>query len=60
MTYDPKTMFNNSKAGGSGRPFFSTSTRFDYYASTNKQKKTPQPSPGQYKMRSTFGPDSHK
>ena len=36
VAYDVKPGFGNSKALGSGRPFFSTSTRFDYYNSTKK------------------------
>jgi hypothetical protein len=53
-------MFSKQKAMGNGRPFYSTSTRFAYYASPQKLKKSPHPSPGQYPMRNTFGPDSFK
>jgi hypothetical protein len=60
MTYNAKSGFQNTRINGTGRPFFSTSTRFDYYASPNKQKKQPQPAPGQYQMRNTFGPESFK
>lgn len=31
VAYDVKEGFGNNKAMGSGRPFYSTSTRFDYY-----------------------------
>jgi hypothetical protein len=31
VAYDVKDGFGNNKAMGSGRPFYSTSTRFDYY-----------------------------
>ena len=60
VAYDVKPGFGNMKALGTGRPFYSTSTRFDYYNSAKKQEKQPHPSPLQYKMKDTFGPESSR
>ena len=60
VAYDMKDGFGNNKALGTGRPFFSTSTRFDYYNSAKKQQRQPHPSPNLYKMKNTFGVESSK
>lgn len=60
VAYDMKDGFGGNKQLGQGRPFFSTSTRFDYYNSKKKQTKSPHPAPGSYKARNTFGPESAK
>ena len=36
VAYEVKSDFNKDGEGGSGRPFFHTSTRFSYYASPQK------------------------
>lgn len=58
----PTTMFNVKNETGSGRPFLSTASRFDYFRTPQKQDKKhmPDPSPGQYRLRNTFGPESFK
>ncbi len=58
VSYQEKSEFDVQKAGGSGRPFFQTSSRFDYYRSPQFEKKQPQPSPLQYKIKGTFGDDT--
>lgn len=58
VAYETKSDFNKNGEGGSGRPFFHTSTRFSYYASPNKQGK--QPSPAMYKIKDTFGREGTK
>jgi len=60
MALNAKSMFGDQKANGSTRPFYSTSTRFEYYNNPKKEHKSPQPAPGQYKMRNTFGPDEFR
>ena len=40
---------------GTGRPFFQSSQRFDYYSSPEKAKKRPSPSPLQYSIKGKFG-----
>ena len=55
-----QTMFNTRAEGGSQRPFLSTATRFDYFKTPQKmtKKMMPKPSPGQYKIRDTFGDEA--
>mmetsp|Transcript_1626 Transcript_1626/g.2879 ORF Transcript_1626/g.2879 Transcript_1626/m.2879 type:complete len:90 (+) Transcript_1626:24-293(+) len=56
VAYGNKSAFDVKLDGGAGRPFFHTSTRFDYYRNDKKEVKSPQPSPIQYKINGTFGP----
>ena len=58
IAYERKSEFENPAQGGSGRPFFHTSTRFSYYASPEKAGKLP--SPNQYRIQNTFGKESLK
>jgi hypothetical protein len=58
VAYEKRSEFEKAGAGGSGRPFFHTSTRFSYYASPNKTGKLPGPS--QYSLGNTFGKESQK
>lgn len=55
VAYDKKSQFNNQVALGTGRPFFQSSQRFDYYSSPEKAKKRPSPSPLQYSIKGKFG-----
>jgi hypothetical protein len=48
VAYEKKSEFNTPMASGGGRPFYQSSTRFDYYGSPEKQVKKPSPSPLQY------------
>lgn len=57
VAYDKKSEFNVKTAGGNGRPFFQSSTRFDYYSSPEKAAKKPSPSPLQYSIKGNFGKD---
>ena len=58
MAYETKSGFNAKTALGTGRPFYATSTRFDYYNSAQKQKKAPHPDPLSYPIRDTFGKEA--
>lgn len=58
VAYETKSGFNKDKQLGSGRPFYATSTRFDYYNSAKKQVKSPHPDPLSYPIRDTFGRDA--
>lgn len=60
VAYETKSQFDLSPTGGAGRPFFHTSTRFDYYRNGKKEEKVPHPSPHQYRIGDTFGPTSSR
>lgn len=45
------------KAMGSGRPFYHTKVRFDYY-STPDARRGKLPAPASYNIKDTFGKDS--
>ena len=58
VAYETRSEFDKQGEGGSGRPFFHTSTRFSYYASPGKAGKLP--SPSLYKIKDTFGKEAPK
>jgi hypothetical protein len=41
MAFNAKSMFADQKASGGTRPFYSTSTRFEYYANPKREIKSP-------------------
>lgn len=41
VAYEAKQYFSTAKIGGGGRPFHSTSTRFNYYPSPKKHTRSP-------------------
>ena len=55
IAYETKSVFKADKQLGGGRPFYATSTRFDYYNTEKKQHKSPHPSSHSYPIRDTFG-----
>ena len=59
VAYEAVSTFDQAPQGGSGRPFYQTSTRFDYYSGSGK-KKGNLPSPLHYKIPDTFGKESLK
>ena len=56
VAYNTYDLFGKFKDDGSGRPFHHTTTRFNYYASTEKTGKLP--SPFNYNLGHTFGKES--
>ena len=59
VAYSNPSFFDLKKDGGIGRPFYHTSTRFDYYRSPKKETKAPQPAPTHYNLGTAFGNDSN-
>ena len=55
--YEIKSEFEKPSAMGSGRPFYHTTQRFNYY-STPKDKRGKLPSPADYNIKDTFGSTS--
>ena len=58
VAYETTSEFEKPGAMGGGRPFFHTTTRFNYYATPNKIGKLP--SPSTYQIKDTFGKESFK
>ena len=58
VAYETTSEFEKPGAMGGGRPFFHTTTRFNYYPSPVKVGKLPAPS--SYQIKDTFGQESFK
>lgn len=58
VAYDRKSEFDKPGEGGLGRPFYQTTTRFNYYASPDKSGKLP--GSASYQLGDTFGLNSRK